>query len=146
MKCENVQILCAKFLLRQLRDLDCRPPKKEILRASLKQQAWKWSRSAARANFEQAPRHTAGGRQSWSKTGLQGVVDIHFAKERPRARPQRVVDLCSPATVLAVDESGGDETPNLTVPAFVNRIAVNRIKKSARSNPLATRPPISVSN
>ena len=74
------------------------------------------------------------------------MVDIHFTKERPRARPQCIVDLCSPTAVLLVYESCGDETPKLSIPTFVNRVAVNRIEKCACSDPFAAGPPISVSN
>ena len=123
-KRKNVQISYAKSLRGQLRELDRRAPKifGERCSDALERPALKRLRSGTGTNFEQALRHTAGGGQSWNETGLQGVVDIHFAKERPRLRPQCIVDLCSPTPVLAVDEPGGDETPNLTVPALSAKI------------------------
>ena len=72
------------------------------------------------------------------------MVDIHFAKERPRVRLQRIIELRSPATLLPIDESRGDKTPNSTIPMLINGIAVDAVQKCARSDPFAARPPIAI--
>jgi hypothetical protein len=72
------------------------------------------------------------------------VVDIHFAKERPRVRLQRIVELRSPAALLRIDESRGDKTPNSTIPMLIKGVAIDGVKECARSDPLAARPPIAI--